>query len=224
MFGQDFVADLLGLLDITAPPCELMVLSQSVDFLHWKIVFWGKRMLHWMEAIVDNLADMPRYRKHLQDLNNYVFQEVELFEGWHLLSQDKMVHPDHEDEPKYTWIERPLDQSMKELQEFAIDLKGSAENRIGNGTAEISRLLARCFDFEELLVALKGKRCSETAIGCVKDKARYLAMGRKDFEIWFKYVISLPHVQKKRAELDNLDESCSDALYHCFKECLCEMF
>ena len=224
MFGQDFVADLLGLLDITAPLCELMVLSQSVDFFHWKIVFWGQRMLHWMERIVDNLAGMPRYKKHLQDLNNYLFQEVELFEGWHLLSQDKVVHPDHGEEPKYTWIERPLDQSMKELQEFAIDLKNSAENRLGNGTAEVSRLLARCFDFEELLVALEGKRCSETAIGCVKDKARYLAMGRKDFEIWFKYVISLPHVQRKRAELHYLDESCADALYHCFKECLCEMF
>ena len=104
MFGQDFVADLLGLLDITAPLCELMVLSQSVDFFHWKIVFWGQRMLHWMERIVDNLAGMPRYKKHLQDLNNYLFQEVELFEGWHLLSQDKVVHPDHGEEPKYTWI------------------------------------------------------------------------------------------------------------------------
>lgn len=49
-------------------------------------------------------------------------------------------------------------------------------------------------------------------------------MGRKDFEIWFKYVISLPRVQSKRDELHYLDESCSDALYHCFKECLCEMF
>ena len=56
MFGQDFVVDLLGLLDITTPLCELMVLSQSVDFLHWKIVFWGQRMVSWMGAMVDNLT------------------------------------------------------------------------------------------------------------------------------------------------------------------------
>jgi hypothetical protein len=102
MFGQDFVVDLLGLLDITAPLCELMVLSQSVDFLHGKIVFWGQRMLSWMEAIVENPTGTPRYEKHLQDLKNYLFQEVQLFEGWHLLSNDRMVHPDYNDEPMYT--------------------------------------------------------------------------------------------------------------------------
>ena len=68
MFGQDFVVDLLGLLDITAPLCEMMVLSQSVDFLHWKIVFWGQRMLSWLADIVDNLTGTPRYKKHLEDL------------------------------------------------------------------------------------------------------------------------------------------------------------
>ena len=46
---RDFVVDLLGLLDITAPLSELMILSQAVDFLHWKIVFWGKQMLLWMQ-------------------------------------------------------------------------------------------------------------------------------------------------------------------------------
>ncbi len=212
MFGQDFFTDLLCLLDITTLFCELMVLSQSVDFLHWKIVFWGQRLRHWMETIVDNLADIPRYKKHLQDLKNYVFQEVELFEGWHLLSEDKMVHPDHGKKPTYIWTERTLDESMEELQDFVIDLKDSAENRLNNGTAEVSKLLAGCFDFEGLPLVLEGKRCSETAIGCVKDKARYLAMGRKDFNIWFKYVISLPHVQRKRDDLHFLGESCSDAL------------
>eukprot|EP00112_Aurelia_sp_Birch-Aquarium-sp1_P025182 Seg8240.1 transcript_id=Seg8240.1/GoldUCD/mRNA.D3Y31 product="hypothetical protein" protein_id=Seg8240.1/GoldUCD/D3Y31 len=114
-------------------------------------------MLRWMETIVDNLADMPRYNKHVQDLNNYLFKKVELFEGWHLLSQDKVVHPDHGEEPNYTWVERTLDQSMKELEEFAVDLKDSADNRLGNGAAQVSRLLARSFDFKELLAALEGK-------------------------------------------------------------------
>ena len=79
MFGQDFVVDLLGLLDITAPLCELMILSQSVNFLHWKIVFWGQQMLSWIEAIADNLTSTPRYKKYLQDLKNYLFKEVQAF-------------------------------------------------------------------------------------------------------------------------------------------------
>ncbi len=41
MFGQDFVSDLLGFIDIIAPITQLMVFSQEVDFYHWKLVFWG---------------------------------------------------------------------------------------------------------------------------------------------------------------------------------------
>ena len=187
MFGQDFVVDLLGLLDITTPLCELMVLSQSVDFFHWKIVFWGQRMVSWMGAMVDNLTCAPRYKKHLQDLKNYLFQEVQLFEGWHLPSNDRMVHPDYGEEAMYTWIERSLDQSMKELKKFAMDLKASSQNRLDNGTAEVSRLLAKYFDFEKLLLGLERTRRpdseNQNAISCIKDKSSYLAMGRKDFEV-----------------------------------------
>ena len=202
----DFVVDLLGLLDITAPLCELMILSQSVNFLHWKIVFWGQRMLSWMElATADNLTGTPRYKKYLQDLKNYLFKEVQLFERWHLLSDNRMVHPDYNKEAMYTWTERSLDESMEELRKFAVDLKASSENRLNNGAAKVSRLLAKCFDFEKLLIALKGSRCSnsdnQNPIDCVKDKSSYLAIGRKEFEVWFTYIISLPHVQKKKDEL-----------------------
>ena len=228
MFGQDFLVDLLGLLDITAPLCELMKLSQSVNFLHWKIVFWGQQMLSWMEAIADNLTGTPRYKKYLEDLKNYLFKEVQLFEGWHLLSDNRMVHPDYNNEAMYTWTERSLDESMEELRKFAVDLKGSSENRLNNSTAKVSRLLAKCFDFEKLLIALEGSRCSNSdnrnPIVCVKDKNSYLAMGKKEYEVWFTYIISIPHVQKKKDELHYLTASCADNLYHRFKECLCEMF
>eukprot|EP00794_Sanderia_malayensis_P013472 gene13472-14864_t len=219
MFGQDFVSDLLGLLDITAPLCEFMVLSQSVNFLHWKNILWGNRMLFYMEAIINNLEEVPRYKKQLENIKNCNFQEVQLF----LLNQDKMVHPDHDEEAQYTWMERTFNQSLEELKVFAVDLKVSAKNRLENGTAEISRPLAKCFDFEEMLVALAGRSCSEKAMQCVADKAHYLAMGREQFQIWFKYVISLPHVQEKKDNFEFLDESCSDVVFHHFKKCLCEM-
>ena len=117
---------------------------------------------------------------------------------------------------------------MEELRKFAVDVKGSSENRLNNGTAKVSRLLAKCFDFEKLLIALEGSRCSNSdnrnPIVCVKDKNSYLAMGRKEYEVWFTYIISLPHVQKKKDELHYFTASCADTLYHRVKECLCEMF
>ena len=223
MFGQDFVSDLLGLLDITSPLCELMVLSQSVDFLHWKIVPWGTRMIEKMQHITDDLTSTSRYKRHLSDIKKYKFKEVELFQGWHLLSQDRMEHPDY-DEPQYSWIEITLANSMEELKEFAIDLRKSANNRLRDGTAKVSKILASCFDFEKLLAAVEGSNSSEKALNCVKDKSNYLTMGKKEFKIWFRYVIALPHVQKKIDDFKYLNESCSDFVYHRFKECFCEMF
>ena len=134
-----------------------------------------------------------------------------------------MEHPDY-DEPQYSWIERTLANSMEELKEFAIDLRKSANNRLRDGTAKVSKILASCFDFEKLLAAVEGSNSSEKALNCVKDKSNYLTMGKKEFKIWFRYVIALPHVQKKIDDFKYLNESCSDFVYHRFKECFCEMF
>ncbi len=107
---------------------------------------------------------------------------------------------------------------------FAVDLNDSTENRLENGTSTVSKLLAGCFDFEEMLVALEGKSNSDKAMQCLTNKTNFITMGRDQFKKWFSYVISLQHVQQQKEKFDYLEEGCSDAVYMRFKECFCEIF
>ena len=89
VFGQDFVTDLFGLLEITAPLSELMILSQAVDFFHWKIVFWGERMLLWMQDILDNVRELPRFKKHLAGIQDHQYQGVMILDDWELINREE---------------------------------------------------------------------------------------------------------------------------------------
>ena len=44
---------------------------QAIDFFHWKMVFWGERMLLWMEDILDNIRELPHFKKHLAEVENF---------------------------------------------------------------------------------------------------------------------------------------------------------
>ena len=110
VFGQDFVSDHLGLLDVTAPLSELMILSQAIDFLHWKIVFWGEQMVLWMEDILDNIRELPRFKRHLAEIENFQFQGVKILEGWELVNREEIERPEDGANIVYNWEERTVDE------------------------------------------------------------------------------------------------------------------
>ena len=232
MFGQDFVSDLLGLLDISAPISQLMVLSQSVDFYHWKIVLWGNRMLMWIQDILEDVSAIPRFKKYLADIQAFHFCNVELLEGWQLTNQEEVLHPARGASILYNWKERNVEESIEDLRKFAEDLKHSCEARLSQGTSEVSLLLSECMDFERLLMALEGHLQgdhsldgqSSGSIRCLKDRRKYLKLGKEQFDKWFNYVAFLPHVQAKAENYGRLDESCAEAVYLSFKEVMVELF
>ena len=123
VFGQDFVSDLLGLLDITAPLSELMILSQAIDFLHWKVVFWGERMLLWMEDILGNIKELPRFKKHLAEIENFQFQGVKILEGWELVNKKEVERPEDGANVAYNWEERTVDESIADLGSVCFGLE-----------------------------------------------------------------------------------------------------
>lgn len=225
-FGQDFVSD-LGLLDITAPLSELMILSQAIDFFHWKVVFWGERMLLWMEEILGNIRELPRFKKHLAEIENFQFQGVKILEGWKLVNREEIERPEDGANVVYNWEERTVDESIADLEVFASDLRDSSRDRLERGTAKVSELLSDFLDFEKLLVALEGDlqraEQSQSPVHCLKNKQKFWKIGKQMFRTWFKYVVSLSHVKAKADNYGRLDESCAEAVYQCFKEVLCEL-
>jgi hypothetical protein len=110
----------------------------------------------------------------------------------------------------------------KGFAQLELSAKNSSKVHLGGGGA----VAPRPTKISAIVPGLEGTTHPDSenqlnAISCIKDKSSYLAMGRKDFQVWFRYIISLPHVQKKKDKLHYLDVSCSDALYHRFKECVC---
>ncbi len=164
MFGQDFVVDLLGLIDATTPITKLMLFSQEVDFCHWKLVFWGKRAIEWMEEIAENITEMPRLKKHLAHIENFKFNDIQLLEGWSFISAENVDRPEAGAAVVYNWKERSVGEAVKELGTCAEDLKVACSERLEEKISEVSLLLSECFDYEKILIALEGTLKTEASI------------------------------------------------------------
>jgi hypothetical protein len=85
MFGSDFVADLLCLLDLLAPVRSLMTLVQDIQLPHWKIMTLWKPVAEFLRVRGEcfRREDYPRYDKCADNLRpDGHFAGVELLEGW----------------------------------------------------------------------------------------------------------------------------------------------
>ncbi len=77
-----------------------------------------------------------------------------------------------------------------------------------------------------MLIALEGTYKSEATspMHCLKDRKKYLKMGKREFATWFTYVTMLPHVKDNAENYCRLHEDRAEAVYHSFKEEMCELF
>ena len=150
-----------------------------------------------------------------------------MLEGWELVNREIERLEDGAN-VVYNWEERTVDELIADLEVFASYLRDSSQNRLERGTAKVSELLSDCLDFETFLVALEGDlqrvEQSQSAVHCLKNKHKFWKIGKKMFRTWFKYIVSLSHVEAKAGNYGRLDESCTEAVYQCFKEVLCKFF
>ena len=109
-----------------------------------------------MEDILGNIRELPRFKKHLAEIENFQFQGVTILEGWELVNREEIERPEDGANVVYNWEERTVDESIADLEVFASDLRDSSRDRLERGTAKVSELLSDCLDFEKLLVALEG--------------------------------------------------------------------
>ena len=115
---------------------------------------------------------------------------------------------------------------MEELGTFAEDLKVACSERLEEKISEVSLLLSECFDYEKILIALEGTLKTEASspMNCLKDKKGFLKLRKKEYCTWFRYVTMLPHVQENAERYVRMEEDCAEAVFHSFKEVVCELF
>ena len=180
-------------------------------------------MLLWMEETLGDIRELPRFKNHLAEIENFQFQGIKILNGWELVNREEIRRR----------CERSTqlggeNESIADLEVFASDLRDSSRDRLERGTAKVSELLSDCLHFEKLLVALEGDlqkaEQSQSPVHCLKNKQKFWKIGQQMFCTWFKCVASLSHVKAKASNYGCLDESCTEAVHQCFKEVLCQLF
>ena len=144
-----------------------------------------------------------------------------------MVNKEEIERPREGAKVVYNWKERTVNESIADLEVFALDVRDSAQDRLERGTAKVSELLSDYLDFEKLLVALEGDlhraQPSQSPVHCLKNKQKYWKMGKQMFCRWFKHFSLTCCKEMKVADYSCLDESCAEDVYQSFKEVLCKL-
>ena len=107
--GQDYAIDLCGALDVMKPAILLIIKSQALNLLPWKIVGWLPHVLDILEKAeleLDNLQHgrieipnkelLPKLHKHWEELKDKedeetTFFDMVLLDGWLVVDEEAVV-------------------------------------------------------------------------------------------------------------------------------------
>lgn len=162
--GQDFIYDLLVILDILHPVIVCMDKLQSFSCPIWKTPKYLREVINALEAInVDTLCGLPRLQKHKADIENMMYSGVQLKPGYLV---DKEVCQEVQEsstkrkkkiERTYHWTAREITECEKEAVQLIKDLTTSIKHREEKCVHGVSRTLERCLDFHRILLNVCGK-------------------------------------------------------------------
>ena len=128
MAGSDFVADLLGFLDIMEPVIDLMLRAQALDTPIWKLKLWWPNV----KAQLMNASggeSLPRLNKALPTLKpGGSFKGVTLLEGWLIVKDDGA----QAGENRFKWKAREDSDVKADRERLARDLAAAFDRRVNS--------------------------------------------------------------------------------------------
>ena len=209
--GQDFLYDLMGIIDLLWPLVLLQLRGQSLMCPGWKIYGWIAQALKQLKEFSKensiNICLKKKYGKATLEngwyligeenpLNSNVIEnqmEQEKDDSQAAQSDDNDVSDNEDDDednndplqknaPRYIWKMREVNGCRTELADFAIALQTTLYWTIQE-YAKTKR-----FD------GVSGNKTSEEK--CPVDRNEYAQLGAASFEKYICFVSSLPHVKK----------------------------
>lgn len=199
IIGQDFIYDLLVLLDILNPVVKAMEALQSFSAPIWKVVPYLDSVIKYLKSInFSTFAGLPRLKEHIEDLNKLVYKGVKLEPGYLVVATTSEPQP--QDGKKrgpvnktYTWSARDLNECEKDAQTFLEDLIKSVEARYQSAINNVCHSLYRCIDFHGLISCIVS---TESNTGKPYNQVKLVKHGMKDFEAFVAHVNTLPHIKE----------------------------
>ena len=196
--GQDFVHDLLGILDLLWPLVVLMLQSQSNWYPCWKLCAHIPLVKRQMEGFLNKVSEevpasfeCPQLHERIEEIRDSRYGNSELEMGWFVVGGGDQGLP-------VEWKPRELQDCVADLQSIARDVIRELDDRFKNCFSDLNRMLAKCFDFARLIAGVCGTR-SEGRIPV--DKKRFSEQGAEEFRKCVNYVSQMPHVKDENLEL-----------------------
>eukprot|EP00794_Sanderia_malayensis_P001913 gene1913-2171_t len=206
VLGQDFIVDLLMMHDIFTPVAEVMTKLQSISLPPWKAHPYVQKLIKWLEDAstkCSEYGDMIFFPKMKENKKNILdrdpasddpserphYEGVELVVGWKVVGTEVVQQPDVEGKktPKKqvltNWEERGPSDSFNDVQQFAVDLAASIQNRVSS-CIDDGVGLSNFFDIEEIFLHLLEKLLPISECGSGKENWR--SSGLKDLKTFSK--------------------------------------
>eukprot|EP00794_Sanderia_malayensis_P008335 gene8335-biopygen6173 len=211
ILGQDFVLDLCAVVDCMEVVMNLMVDVQALSCPCWKMCVWFPRVKKILqeiedESILEPAKTMKNLFAHVENiLIHETFQDQKLVTGWRLVSTN-----DGND----NWEAREPEDCEQDARTFIHDIISSMEARFDNCVGKLSRELV-CFDFENIVTLLCGKRRNGRPVISEGDLEEYYL---PEFRRFVEYACSLKHIKAAIQEGDlQLDGRLSHVIYRNYK-------
>ena len=189
--GQDFVFDLLEVIDLLWPLVLIMLRGQMLSCPGWKIASWIPQVIDQMNLFVTqvsreipSLSASPRLHKHAADIANLKYNSIELVQGW-LIESEQLGG-------KINWSMRELTDCRDDLKQLASQMVLALTERSESGIPDLLYTLQKCLDFGILFSGLCGERMPDGAVP-VK-RSLLMQVGQSEFRRCVAFVSKLPHV------------------------------
>ena len=197
--GQDFVADLCGVVDMVIRAVTYLVDLQSVQVPIWKAAAWLPKVIDDLNAFFEISIHSPpescvNLTCKIDEIKEFKLNGLELVHGW-LISETSISNTASEERVEIlTWEARDLSDVEKDLQQLARDLSASLNARHDNCLSRLQTILM-CIDIDTLFSLLVRKR-KQNGYPDLKEENKFVQYGKDDFKLFYGYVCSLSHVKE----------------------------
>ena len=155
--GQDFVYDLLAILDIFKPITITMTALQGLNQPLWKTAKYTRALVEYLEGMdVEDFHSMPRLSNNIDDLRNMKFSGRDLQLGYLVTatsesSSEEIPRTKKKPSTTFKWTARELDDCKHDNTILLNDMVESLKFHIEMCCHEVSMSLERCLDFHQLV-------------------------------------------------------------------------
>ena len=197
--GQDFVADLCGVVDVFTPAVTYLVNLQGLQVPIWKAVVWFPKVIDDLDALGQlSISSQPESSVNLSskidEVIKFRLNGQKLVVGWLITDKNVSVAASQERIETVNWKARELLDVQNDLQVLAKDLVASLNVRNEKCLSSLQRNLT-CIDIDTTFSLLVGDRKQSGYPNLVRED-ELVQYGKDDFKLFYAYVCSLSHAKQ----------------------------